>query len=324
MDINTAGVLVGIAFVAVFFASQMIILTAFGTREIDRKKLKKRSSEILLAHGDEGVSIVKQNYFDRLGALEKLFENLFFVQELKKLLEQAGKKQKAYRVTLIMILFMVGAGLTTWGYSHHLGLVMLSVTLAFILPLWWLKKQRTKRLDKFEEQLPDALQMMSRSMQTGYSFLESMNVVATEMAEPISQEFALTVEEIKYGRDVEVAFILMIERVPSLSLIAMTTAINIQKETGGNLSEVLLKISYVLNNRFKLHRRIKTLSADGTMSAWVLIFLPFALFLILTLLNPGYFDPLFKSADRLTILAIFLGLEFVAMIWIRFIINIDA
>ena len=169
---------------------------------------------------------------------------------------------------------MVGAGLTTWGYSHHLGLVMLSVTLAFILPLWWLKKQRTKRLDKFEEQLPDALQMMSRSMQTGYSFLESMNVVATEMAEPISQEFALTVEEIKYGRDVEVAFILMIERVPSLSLIAMTTAINIQKETGGNLSEVLLKISYVLNNRFKLHRRIKTLSADGTMSAWVFVKFP--------------------------------------------------
>ena len=166
--------------------------------------------------------------------------------------------------------------------------------------------------------------MMSRSMRAGYSFLESMKVVATEMAAPISHEFGLTVQEIKYGRDVQVAFIIMIERIPSLSLIAMTTAINIQKETGGNLSEVLLKISNVLNNRFRLHRRIKGLSADGTMSAWVLIFLPFALFLILNLLNPGYFEALYKSEDRVTVLAIFLALEFAAMIWIRIIINIDA
>ena len=324
MDMNIIGVIVGIVFVAVFLASEILVLSAMGTRQIDRKKLKKRSLDILLAHGDEGVSIVKQHYFDRLGGLEKWFESLFFIKEFKKLLEQAGKKQMAYRVALIIVLIMLGAGLIAWVYTRHLGWVSASVLFAFVIPLWWLRKQRMKRLDKFEEQLPDALHMMSRSLSIGYSFLESMTVVAKEMSAPISQEFAMTVEEIKYGRDIEVAFILMIERVPSLSLIAMTTAINIQKETGGNLSEVLLKISYVLNNRFKLHRRIKTLSADGTKSAWVLIFLPFALFSILNMLNPGYFDPLYKSTDREMVLAVFLGLEIAAMFWIRFIINIDA
>ena len=89
----------------------------------------------------------------------------------------------------------------------------------------WLKKQISKRLAKFEEQLPEALEMMSRALRTGYPFMDCLKMVSTDMNEPISQEFGMTYVEINYGRDVEVAFALMIERVPSLSLIAMTTAI---------------------------------------------------------------------------------------------------
>jgi tight adherence protein B len=151
-----------------------------------------------------------------------------------------------------------------------------------------------------------------------------MKIVSTEMSAPISKEFAMTYEEINYGRDVEVAFALMTERVPSISLVAMSTAIMIQKETGGNLSEVLLKISAVLNGRFKLQRRIKTLSAEGVMSAWVLLSLPLILFVAVNILNPEYFKPIYKSPDRMTYLYIFLGLELTATFWIRFIINIDA
>ncbi|MDD2659486.1 MAG: type II secretion system F family protein, partial [Methylococcales bacterium] len=196
--------------------------------------------------------------------------------------------------------------------------------LAAISPLVWLKKQKAKRLDKFEEQLPEALQMMSRALRTGYPFSECMKIVSTEMDEPISQEFGMTFEEINYGRDIEVAFALMIERVPSLSLIAMSTAIIIQRETGGNLAEVLLKISAVLNGRFKLQRRIKTLSADGLFSAWVMLLLPLGLFAVMNIAAPEYFKPVYDSPDRMTILYIFMGLELIAAFWIRIIINIDA
>ena len=165
--------------------------------------------------------------------------------------------------------------------------------------------------------------MMSRALRTGYSFLESMKIVAMEMAEPISQEFKLTYDEITYGRDVDVDFALMTERMPSLSLVSMTTAIMIQKETGGNLSEVLMRISLVLNARFKLQRRVKVIAAEGVMSAWILLSLPFVLFFVLSLMNGEYFKPLYESPDRMTYLGIFLGLEVVAGIWIRFIINID-
>jgi tight adherence protein B len=179
-------------------------------------------------------------------------------------------------------------------------------------------------LDKFEEQLPEALQMMARALRTGYPFTECMKIVSTEMSEPISQEFGMTYEEINYGRNIEVAFALMIERVPSLSLIAMTTAIVIQRETGGNLAEVLLKIGDVLRGRFKLQRRIKTLSAEGMLSAWILLLLPLVLFGLISVGNPDYFKPVYDSPDRMTFLYIFMGMELSAAFWIRRIITIDA
>jgi len=225
--------------------------------------------------------------------------------ELKILLEQAGKQQLAYRFALVALLVSAGMALIAWQYSHQLIFTLGAFIFVAALPVIWLKKQKTKRLDKFEEQLPDALNMMARAMQTGYPFSECMKIVSTEMSEPISMEFGMTFEEINYGRDIEVAFALMIERVPSLSLIAMVTAVMIQRETGGNLSELLLKISAVLSGRFKLQRRIKTLSAEGKMSAWVMILLPFALFALVNSINPGYFKPVYESPDRMMYLYVF-------------------
>lgn len=134
----------------------------------------------------------------------------------------------------------------------------------------------------------------------------------------------MTYEEINYGRDIEVAFALMIERVPSLSLIAMSAAIIIQRETGGNLADVLLKISAVLSGRFKLQRRIKTLSADGLFSAKILLALPLGMFALLNFMSPEYFKPLYDSPDKMMYLYVFLGLELVAAFWIRHIVTIDA
>ena len=324
MTTDMAELFVGLVFLTVLVASQIIVLPSFGTSRADGRKLQQRLESIILAHGDANTSIVKEKYLNRLGPVERSLEYLPGMAKLKMLLEQAGKQQMAYRFALMSIFFSIAMGFVAWLYFHQTLIVLGTLFVAAALPIIWLRKQKTKRLDKFEEQLPEALQMMSRALKTGYSFSECMKIVSTEMSAPISQEFAMTYEEINYGRDVEVAFALMIERVPSISLIAMSTAIIIQKETGGNLSEVLLKISAVLSSRFKLQRRIKTLSAEGVMSAWVLLLLPLVLFLAVNLLNPEYFNPIYKSPDRMTFLYIFLGLELTATFWIRLIINIDA
>ncbi|MDD5321407.1 MAG: type II secretion system F family protein [Methylococcales bacterium] len=324
MTSDMAALFVGLVFLAVFMASQILVLPTMGTSRADSRKLKQRLEGVMQAHGESETSIIKAKYLKRLGPIERILERLPGMPRLKTLLDQAGKQHMAYRFALISLFCSTGIAFIVWLYFHNLIFTMGAFIFVAIVPIVWLKKLKTKRLDKFEEQLPEALQMMSRALRTGYPFSECMKIVSTEMSEPISQEFGMTYEEINYGRDVEVAFALMIERVPSLSLIAMSTAIIIQRETGGNLSEVLLKISDVLNGRFKLQRRIKTLSADGMFSARILLLLPLALFGLLNLLNPGYFKPVFESPDRMTYVYIFLGLELVAAYWIRNIINIDA
>jgi len=315
---------VGLVFLTVFVASQILVLPTLGTSRTDSRKLKQRLAGIILAHGDSETSIIKEKYLNRLGPIERRLERLPGMSALKTLLDQAGKQQKAYRFALVTLVFSAGMALIAWLYFHQPIFALGTFIFVALLPIVWLKKQKTKRLDKFEEQLPEALQMMSRALRTGYPFSECMKIVSTEMSEPISQEFGMTYEEINYGRDIEVAFALMIERVPSLSLIAMSTAILIQRETGGNLAEVLLKISAVLNGRFKLQRRIKTLSADGIFSAWILLLLPLILFGLMYTMSPEYFKPVFDSPDRMMYLYIFMGLELIAALWIRLIITIDA
>lgn len=324
MTTDMAVLFVGLVFLTVFVASQILVLPTLGTSRTDSRKLKQRLEGIILAHGDSETSIIKAKYLNRLGPLERSLERLPGMPGLKTLLEQAGRQQMAYRFTLYLLLSSGGIALIVWMNFHNLIFTLSAFVAVAILPIVWLKKQKAKRLDKFEEQLPEALQMMSRALRTGYPFVECMKIVSTEMSEPISQEFGMTYEEINYGRDIEVAFALMIERVPSLSLIAMSTAIIIQRETGGNLAEVLMKISAVLNGRFKLQRRIKTLSADGLFSAWVMLLLPLGLFAVMNIMAPEYFKPVYDSPDRMTILYIFMGLELAAAFWIRIIINIDA
>lgn len=324
MTSEMAMLFVGLVFMTVFVASQLLVLPTMGTSRADSLKLKQRLENILLEHGSLETSIVKEKYLNRLGPVERKLEQLPCMPALKTLLEQAGKQQIAYRFASAMLFGAGAAALAVWLYSHNWIMTLAVFVAVLIMPIAWLTKQKAKRLDKFEEQLPEALQMMARALRTGYPFSECMKIVAAEMSAPISREFGMTYEEINYGRNIEVAFALMIERVPSLSLIAMTTAIVIQRETGGNLAEVLLKISEVLSGRFKLQRRIKTLSAEGMLSAWVMLLLPLALFGIVNAMNPDYFKPVYDSPDRTMFLYVFMGLELVATFWIRLIVNIDA
>jgi len=218
--------------------------------------------------------------------------------------------------TLLVCLFV-------WIFFHHLIAMIAAAIFSLVVPIIWLKKQKTKYLDEFEEQLPEALEMMARTLRTGYPFIQTLKIIATEMDGAVSKEFGITFEELNYGREVDIAFALMIERVPSMSLSAMATAILIQRETGGNLAEVLLNISGILRERFKLQRKVKTLSAEGVFSAWVLCAIPFVMFMMFNLINPEHFDALYEHPDGYKLFYVIGILEVVAIFWIRKIITID-
>jgi len=192
-----------------------------------------------------------------------------------------------------------------------------------VLPIIFLVGKRNSRMDKFEEQLPEALDVIVRALKAGYPFSQTLKLVSNEMDDPIASEFYLASAELNYGYDTRIALLNLLDRMPSVNMMAVVTSVSIQNETGGNLAEVLTNISAVIRGRFRLRRKVKTLSAEGRLSAWVLILIPFVLIAALQLTNPTYFpmifeDPLGKKIIIFTLIMMFLGI-----LWIRKIIRID-
>jgi tight adherence protein B len=273
--------------------------------------------------GYEQQSLVRQKYLHELSAFERLLEVLPGTDELESLLEQAGKTYPAYRVIIVMLSLGILSGFVVWSFTVHIYATIISIALMGWLPILFLKSERDKRMGLFEAQLPEALDMMTRALRAGYPFNEAMRYISKEMDAPIAQEFGMTFEEINYGRDVKQAFDYLIMRVPSTNLIAVTTAIIIQRETGGNLAELLDKISEVLRNRFRFQRKVKTITAEARASAWVLSLMPFVIFLAIALKNPSYVKPLFETERGHTLLMVGLGLQIVGAFWVRKQIDFD-
>lgn len=323
MDDNFVLLFLGSVFLTVFILSQVLILPTFGTDSKQRKKLQHRFDNLLLNRKDTHQHLLKKKYLDQLGPVARYFESMSFMMDLKMYLEQAELKMPAYSFILLDLLFGGVVSFLIWVKFQSLSVTLMVLPVAFYLPVLWLQKKRVKSLDAFEEQLPEALEMMARSLRTGYPFNECLKIVAEEMPDPIGREFQLMFDEINYGRNLEIALALMMERVPSLSLNAMSASVLIQKETGGNMAEILLKISEVLRGRFKLQRKVKTLSAEGVFSAWVLCLTPFFMYLMLTIINPTHFDALYQNPNGVVMFYIIAILELIAIFWMRKIINID-
>jgi tight adherence protein B len=323
MDQSTLIIFLILVSGAVFILSQLILVPSFGTKSVESRRIKERLRKVTEAGLNGERSLVRQKYLRELSFLERTLESLPGAETIEDLLEQAGKDYHAYRVILAMIAFTLLAGIAALYFTGNIIATLIAAVIAGALPFLKLKSDRKKRLDLFEEQLPEALDMMSRALRAGYPFNEAMHYIAQEMQDPIAKEFRITFEEINYGRDVRQAFNYMLMRIPSTNLIAATTAILIQRETGGNLAELLDKIADILRKRFRFQRRVKTITAESRMSAWVLSLLPFAVFLAITLRNPEYVKPLFDTDMGNMILGVGLVLQVIGSLWVRKQINFD-
>lgn len=323
MDKNTLIIFLLLVAGAVFLLSQLILVPSFGTRSVESRRIKERLKKVTVAANSGEYSLVRQKYLRELSSLERFLESLPGTEAINDLIQQAGKTYPAYRIILATILFALLAALIAWYFTSHFIATGVAAIIAGALPMAKLKSDRKKRLDLFEEQLPEALDMMTRALRAGYPFNEAMHYIAEEMQDPIAHEFGITFEEINYGRDVRQAFNYLLMRVPSTNLIAATTAILIQRETGGNLAELLDKISDILRKRFRFQRRVKTLTAENRMSAWVLSLLPFIVFLAISLRTPSYMKPLLTTPTGHIILGVGLVLQVIGAFWVRKQINFD-
>lgn len=324
MDQSKLIIFLILVFGTVFLLSQVILVPSFGTKSKESRQIRKRLLNVTEHLGAiEQQSLVRQKYLRSLTPLERWLESLPGAEELESLLEQAGKNYPAYRVILTMLGLGIAAGIVAWYTTAHAYATVAAILLVGWLPMMILKSDRDKRMVLFEEQLPEALDMMTRALRAGYPFNEAMRYISKEMDDPIGHEFGVTFEEINYGRDIKQAFNYLIMRVPSTNLIAATTAIIIQRETGGNLAELLEKISDILRKRFRFQRKVKTITAEARASAWVLSLLPFVVFLAIAIQNPDYIKPLFDTERGNMLLGVGLALQVVGAFWVRKQIDFD-
>lgn len=307
-----------------FLAAMAIVLViaglSSGRNEARLRARMKRINESG-AHEHQPRSLLREQYLRELTPIEQLLESLPGMEHLERLSEQGGRHKPAYRVVLLSVFAACLAASVMLAFGRPM-LALIAFVLVLPVPCIRLLSIRNQRLARFEEQLPDALDVMSRALRAGNPFLGTLKVVAEEMDDPISTEFGITYSDLNYGVSIKSGFLALLERVPSVSLSAMVSAVMVQRETGGNLAEILDRISGVLRQRHRFHRRLRTLTAEGRMSAWILILIPFVLALVLTIIAPDYLPMLTEDPAGIKLIMVALGVMTFGIWWIRRVIQV--
>jgi tight adherence protein B len=250
---------------------------------VGRNTRKDSSADMLLKQALQEV--------DQKTLMDRLTPEFF---NLTKVFEQADCNIKPSALFGISVaLGVVGAALSIWLVNMYV--MPLGALLFFSLPWLWLHHKRGSRLKAFASQLPDAMELVARALRAGHSLAAGLHVVAEEMPAPISKEFGRVYEEQNLGIPLEEALKSMCDRVPNLDLRFFVTSVAIQRQTGGDLAEILDRIGHVIRERFKILGQVKALTAEGRLSGIVLIALPIGLFMMMLWMKPDYIELLWKD-----------------------------
>lgn len=304
--------------VAVFVATVALLVATY--LFINRRRLEAASDALSrLATTDEerrAISILKGAQVGGAGLLGRLLTGRSYTESLADELRRAGLTMTpAAFVQLCLATIIGGAGL-----GMVLGspiFVVVFAVIGAVLPFLWVKRRQRRRLEAFQAQLPDAIDMLVSAMKAGYSFQAAMNFIGQETPAPLGPEFARFYEEQRLGIDVRSALLSLQTRVDSMDLKMFVTAVLVQRESGGNLGEVLANISDIMRERFALEGELETLTAESRLSARILAALPVLVFLGMFALNPSFMRPMLQQAAGQAMLVLALvsvGLGYLVMV----------
>lgn len=278
--------------ISLFFSGLFFLWQSYRSR--DAIRIDNRLKAVSDSWTDTAkAQFIKQRVLSESAILDAQLRKISIAHKLDQLILQSGIKITVSKLIIYMIL--IGTiGLFVSNLVQSLFGVVFSL-IAAILPLLYLIYLRNKRLSKIEQQLPDLIDLMARSLRAGHAFSGALQMAASESPEPIAKEFQLAFDEVNYGNSIQDSLMHLCVRVPITDLRYFVIAVLIQRESGGNLAELLGSISSLIRARLKLLGTIRVLSAEGRMSGWILAALPFGLGFILQLINPGYLDILFSD-----------------------------
>jgi tight adherence protein B len=263
------------------------------------------------------LKLVRDEMLSSVPALHRLLMQWTWSSRLRDFVAQAGMKTKPAKLLLMSAVVGLGSYLIVEMLYPRFPIALLAGIFATIVPFSVVAFKRRRRLHKFEEQFPEALDLLGRAVRAGHAFTTGLEMIANESSEPVCGEFRTTFEEQNFGLPLRDALLNMTERVPLVDVRFFVTALLIQKETGGNLAEILDGLARVIRDRFRIYREVKTRTAQGRLTAGILISLPPLMMLLLEIINPRYMHILFDDSAGPMILAVAATMQLIgsALLW---------
>jgi tight adherence protein B len=283
------------------------------SKEPDESDDKSASSPLLVKSTKEGP----------LPGLDRVLGGTTRGSALGRWIDQSGVKTSISGMVLISVAVAAALGLVggilakaQWGY-------ILGGVIGLLLPFIVLKIKRTRRLRTFEEQFPEGLDLIARALKAGHAFATGLKMVADEMGEPVGPEFRKTFDEQNFGLPMKDALDNLTFRVPSIDVRFFATAVLIQRETGGNLSEILENLAAVVRERFKILRQVRVYTAHGRFTGYILLALPAVLVIALSFINPDHMNVLFREPLGRMMLLGAIVMQTIGFLWIKQVIKIE-
>lgn len=288
-----------------------------------RERLDRRLHEVSQAVNEDESSVVADQPKGPVPAVDDLLARTSAGSRLQRLIEQSGVKTTPGAIVLMCgIAALVVSGATQIVFRFTPALIV-TIPLGASLPVLFLLRRRSSRLKAFEEQFPDALDLVARAIRSGHAFQASVGMAAEELPAPVGPEFRKVFEQQNFGLPVKDALNGLAERVPLIDVKFFVTAVAIQRDTGGNLAEILDNLAHVVRERFKILRQVRVHTAHGRITGFVLLALPAFLAVALSIINPVHMRPLFEERIGQLLIAGTIGLQVIGFFWIRRVIKIE-
>ena len=312
-------------FLACLFLVYAIYLITSRKSDAKRALLNERLAEAIRssAHSNDlEVQLAREELLSEIPWVNRSLIKLQITSRIKRMIDQADLQITVMRLVLFSLTGAALGFLAARMITISLPLAFLFAFIAGAFPFLHVMSKRKKRLKRFLQLLPDALDLMSRGLSAGHAFTEALQMVSTEMPEPIASEFRKTYDEQNLGLSLKLALENLVQRVPLLDLRMCVTAIMIQRETGGNLSELLEKVAYTIRERFRIMEDLKTLTLSSRWSAWLLCALPIFLAIYMTIMNPTYMEVMWRDPRGHTLLFIAAAMQILGMLMVQKIMKI--
>jgi tight adherence protein B len=314
-----------VVFVLVAFAA-FLVGSFIDQRNAQARLIKDRLANAQKAperEPDEELALLRDEQLSKIPAFDNLLRRSARVSAIQESLLQAGMKFRAGNFLLLCILCGAAAGLVAVLWTKNPAIAWAALVIAAFLPYSVVSYRRQKRFEKFEELFPEAIDTLARAVRAGHAFTTAIEMISNEIAEPLVSEFRKLFEEQKFGMPVRDALMNLTERMPLVDVKFFVTAVMLQRETGGNLAEILDNLSYVIRERFKIQRQVKVHTAQGRMTMALLMAMPPAVVTILLFFSPDFVKPLFNDPIGHTLLVASIALQTVGYFVIRKIIKIQ-